>query len=315
MAENTLDGIAPCGVLCFTCPSLVKGTCNGCRSEKKQKRTSKFACKIRKCCLSKGFITCGECDEDKTQCKLFHTKLLKTHLADPRYQYRRDTLDHHELINKEGLKKALEILDKRWTCPECGGRIQMYAYKCADCGRDCIDEMQGFNPLKLKPKPKKKKKKSKSKKAKSKKNPTKFQIENNLATPCGIYCGACRQYLMKKKNILEERGFKQGCDGCRIRNKNCAHIKKDCEWYKKKKVQFCYECDEFPCAKLVRLDDIYQKYNVPMIGNLERIKEVGSKKWLQEQQELYKCPKCGGEISMHDAECFDCGLKIDPNKK
>ena len=47
---------------------------------------------------------------------------------------------------------------------------------------------------------------------------------------------------------------------------------------------------------------------------LERIKEVGSKKWLQEQQELYKCPKCGGEISMHDAECFDCGLKIDPNR-
>ena len=190
MTENTLDGIAPCGVLCFTCPSLLKGTCNGCRSEKKQKRTSKFACKIRKCCLSKGFITCSECEEDKTKCKFFSAKLLKTHNHDPRFQYRRDTLGHHELINELGLEKALEKLDERWKCPECGGRIQMYQYTCFECGRNCIDEMQGFKSFPVKPK--RKKKKSKSKRVKKKKKPTKFQIENNLATSCGIYCGACR---------------------------------------------------------------------------------------------------------------------------
>ena len=36
--------------------------------------------------------------------------------------------------------------------------------------------------------------------------------ENNLAAPCGIFCGACRQYLLKKKDLLEKRGYKQGCD-------------------------------------------------------------------------------------------------------
>ena len=46
--------------------------------------------------------------------------------------------------------------------------------------------------------------------------------EKNLAAPCGIYCGACRQYLLWKKDLLEERGYKMGCKGCRIRNKNFA---------------------------------------------------------------------------------------------
>ncbi|MFX1571814.1 MAG: hypothetical protein ACFFB0_03620 [Promethearchaeota archaeon] len=56
------------------------------------------------------------------------------------------------------------------------------------------------------------------------------------------------------------------------------------------------------------------KYNVSAIGNLKRIKEIGVEKWLQEQKELYICPDCGGEICVHDAECYDCGYNINPNK-
>ena len=43
--------------------------------------------------------------------------------------------------------------------------------------------------------------------------------EKNLAAPCGIYCGACRQYLLTKKGLLEVRGYKQECKGCRIKKK------------------------------------------------------------------------------------------------
>ncbi|MHA1191549.1 MAG: DUF3795 domain-containing protein [Promethearchaeota archaeon] len=139
-------------------------------------------------------------------------------------------------------------------------------------------------------------------------------IENNLAAPCGIYCGACRQYLLSKKGLLEERGYKQGCKGCRIRNKNCAFIRRDCPALKKGELEFCYECENFPCQKLQKIDSHYQeKYSVNMIGNLKRLEEVGVEKWLQEQEKLYTCPKCGGEICVHDAECYDCGNKINPN--
>ena len=27
--------------------------------------------------------------------------------------------------------------------------------------------------------------------------------EKNLAAPCGVYCGACRSYLLLKKDLLD----------------------------------------------------------------------------------------------------------------
>ncbi|MHA1193613.1 MAG: DUF3795 domain-containing protein, partial [Promethearchaeota archaeon] len=99
--------------------------------------------------------------------------------------------------------------------------------------------------------------------------------ENNLAAPCGIYCGACRQYLLWKKDLLEERGYKVGCKGCRIRNKNCAFIRRDCSLLRKKEIEFCFECEVFPCEKLKKIDNQYkEKYFVNMINNLKRIKEI-----------------------------------------
>ena len=75
-------------------------------------------------------------------------------------------------------------------------------------------------------------------------------MENNLAAPCGLYCGTCRQFLLRKKDLLEERGYKTGCKGCRIRNKKCAFIRRDCPTLRKQEVEFCYECEKFPCQNL-----------------------------------------------------------------
>jgi hypothetical protein len=139
-------------------------------------------------------------------------------------------------------------------------------------------------------------------------------VENNLAAPCGIYCGMCRQYLALKKDLLEEKGLKWGCQGCRIRHKNCTFIRRDCAPLRKNEIAFCYECEKFPCQNLKKIDKIYrERYSVYLIENLKRIKEIGVEKWLQEQKELYRCPECGGEICIHDVECYDCGNKINPN--
>ncbi len=141
-------------------------------------------------------------------------------------------------------------------------------------------------------------------------------VDNNLAAPCGIYCGACRSYLLKKKQLLEKRGYKQGCDGCRIRNKNCAFIRRDCLQLRKKEIEYCLECDKFPCQNLRKIDKTYiDRYSVNLIENLKRIKEIGVGAWFQEQKKLYTCLECGGEICVHDEECYDCGNKINPNKK
>ena len=140
-------------------------------------------------------------------------------------------------------------------------------------------------------------------------------VDNNLAAPCGIYCGACRQYLVKKKDLLEKRGFKKGCEGCRIRNKNCVFIRRDCPSLRRNELEYCYECNKFPCQNLQKMDHLYQnRYVVNMIDNLKRIKEVGVEEWLEEQKNLYTCPKCQGEICIHDVECYDCGYNYNPNE-
>ncbi|MFW9951615.1 MAG: DUF3795 domain-containing protein, partial [Candidatus Thorarchaeota archaeon] len=103
-------------------------------------------------------------------------------------------------------------------------------------------------------------------------------VEKSLAAPCGVYCGACRHYLLKKKELLEKRGYKQGCDGCRLRNKNCVFIRKDCQKLRRSELEFCYECESFPCVNLQKLTNYYEnKYFVNMIKNLKRIKDVGVK--------------------------------------
>ena len=140
--------------------------------------------------------------------------------------------------------------------------------------------------------------------------------EKNLAAPCGMYCGACRSYLILKKNLFEEKGRKNGCKGCRIRNKNCSFIKRDCALIRKNEIDFCFECDSFPCSNLKKIDERYtERHNISFVQNLKRMQEIGLEQWLKEKESLYRCPECGGEICVHDAECFDCGNKINPNLK
>jgi len=134
----------------------------------------------------------------------------------------------------------------------------------------------------------------------------------NLAGPCGFYCGACRHYLAREKGLLKEKRLKNGCKGCRIQNKNCAWVKKDCELLRKKQVEFCFECSGFPCANLKKLDQRHiRDDNISLIDNLLRIKEIGPHKWIEEQEKKWKCPECGGNICAMDKECCDCGYLID----
>ena len=134
--------------------------------------------------------------------------------------------------------------------------------------------------------------------------------EINLAAPCGFYCGICRHYLARTKGLLKEKNLKHGCVGCRIQDKNCAWIKKNCALIRKKQIDFCFECKDFPCADLKKLDQRHSHDDkVSLIDNLLRIKKIGAKQWLKEQEDKWRCPKCGGNICIIDRECYDCGYK------
>jgi len=87
--------------------------------------------------------------------------------------------------------------------------------------------------------------------------------ESNDATlvgPCGIYCGDCGAYRVKDNPSAAEtlRKLKPDwdgvpCPGCRQARGDCQFIDGICETYacaSGRGHDFCFECSEFPCAKL-----------------------------------------------------------------
>jgi hypothetical protein len=128
----------------------------------------------------------------------------------------------------------------------------------------------------------------------------------SLIAPCGINCGVCMAYLLRKIK----------CPGCRGGNENksksCVNCRiKNCEFLKNNQAEFCYECDKYPCEKIKHLDKRYRaKYHMSMIDNLENIKKMGLDKFIEIERNRRTCLKCGGTICVHKGYCINCGKKI-----
>jgi hypothetical protein len=127
--------LAPCGVYCGACPSFDK-TCLGCASnDPKQRRCSKWSCKIRNCCYeTKKYNFCIYCDE--YPCKIVNAKLFKAHIGDPMFTYRFEIPEVFGNLKTMGLNKYIEFQRRRWTCEYCGGTIKFYIYRCDKCNRE-----------------------------------------------------------------------------------------------------------------------------------------------------------------------------------
>jgi hypothetical protein len=129
-------------------------------------------------------------------------------------------------------------------------------------------------------------------------------------------CALCSSYLAMKYDLRKQGIFRSYCAGCRPRGKNCAFMKKACEKLGNGLVQYCYECEEFPCRRLKNLDKRYRtRYHMSMIENLRYLKEFGMKKFLEKEEEKWRCPECGAVICCHNGICFSCGLEKLKNKK
>lgn len=140
-------------------------------------------------------------------------------------------------------------------------------------------------------------------------------IDQTMIAPCGMNCSICARHLALK-NVIKNKGVNiPYCLGCR-RKKKCAFQKK-CPLLLKNKINYCFECEDFPCENLQRLDKRYlTHYKMSMIDNLKYIKDNGIEKFLEKEQEKWQCDKCSGLISCHNGLCFQCDLnKLKEKKK
>lgn len=141
-----------------------------------------------------------------------------------------------------------------------------------------------------------------------------------LVAPCGMNCGICKAYLAYSRGVPKKKGQVTHCSGCRVRDKNCAFIKRACPHKVGKQLKFCYECPDMPCEHLRRLDERYRvRYGMSMIENQKMIRDKGMAEFLKSQTEKYRCPSCGDVVSVHDGRCYRCGYQgpkpkpVDPN--
>lgn len=119
----------------------------------------------------------------------------------------------------------------------------------------------------------------------------KITEDYSLAAPCGIFCGECPLFKANDNpEILEDakaRGYNiSPCPGCRAVKGNCPAIDTQCETFAcatKNGVEFCFDCSDFPCAKLNPAADGAEvlPHNIK-IFNLCYIRQKGLEKFIEE---------------------------------
>jgi len=123
--------------------------------------------------------------------------------------------------------------------------------------------------------------------------------KNLLEAPCGIHCGLCPLHLAITDEALRKRlaerlnmpPDKVVCPGCRAVDGFCPVIPEQCATWlcvKKKGVEFCCECADFPCVKLAPCADKapLRPHNIK-VYSLTLRKTKGAYEWSKAIVEIY----------------------------
>jgi len=127
-------------------------------------------------------------------------------------------------------------------------------------------------------------------------------MERKIIAPCGIDCFNCEMFedniteefqirLSSITNIPKEEITCQGCSKDNICLLLKAHGKRcktrDC--VDKKGVDYCFECDTFPCEYLMPIADGSSKFpqNIKLY-NLCTMKKIGVDAWAEKAKEIRK---------------------------
>ena len=122
-----------------------------------------------------------------------------------------------------------------------------------------------------------------------------------LVAPCGLYCGGCPVFRAGSDSALAERISQTlglpleqvKCLGCRAEKGHISIMGEPvCPTYQcveGKGVQFCYQCQDFPCLKLAPCADKAQMLpHNTKVYNLVLLQRLGLKEWLRGAPQLWR---------------------------
>ena len=145
-------------------------------------------------------------------------------------------------------------------------------------------------------------------------------MNKKLAAPCGLYCGICGVYVAHRDNNSKLKEKLAGvydvtveqvqCDGC-LSNILFAYCEtcsiRDCTI--KKGIEGCYQCDDFPCKFIKHFPTVAGR--PMMLRAIPAWRELGTERWMEEEERRYQCPHCGHKLIRGAKRCRNCNNQVD----
>lgn len=125
---------------------------------------------------------------------------------------------------------------------------------------------------------------------------------------CGLNCAVCDIFraghgdVKLRDEIVEWFGKERNkvvkpdqvrCEGCRGPLE--AHWSEDCKMMlcaKNKGFNYCFECEEFPCAFVREFSEDGVPHHKKTVENAKRMREIGIEAWVEEQKRKGQCLFC-----------------------
>jgi len=79
-----------------------------------------------------------------------------------------------------------------------------------------------------------------------------------------------------------------------------------CSCAAEREIDFCVECANYPCDDLKQFQS-EMPHRIELWDDLEQIRSVGYKEWLENVRGNYTCPQCRSINSAYDSKCRKCG--------
>jgi len=148
-----------------------------------------------------------------------------------------------------------------------------------------------------------------------------MEVERELLAPCGLYCGVCAVLIAHragnekfKERLVSVYGVSSPedirCGGCLSEDRffycQVCPIRDCCAG---KGIEGCHQCDDFPCG-------LIDNFPLPVgkkviMRAIPAWREHGTQKWVEMEEERYRCPACGAPLFRGAKRCRACGGGVD----